>query len=680
MKRAVVAVPVAMTLAGAAMLALFVTERPGELPTHVVVPIFYNVPLVLAFAVVGAAIVWRRAEHPVGWLLYAVATLAGFSTLTEGYTAWHGPGLDWVLWAWSITNGPSYAALAAALLLFPTGAPPTPRWEVLGRIVAVYAIASTLIHGLAPWPRRDEFDALAVAEQRGWPTHSPIGWSGPGWLASAASGVAPVGILLLVSAVISLVWRWRRSVGDERQQIKWLALAGLVAIGTLLLGVSQQLPGGAPEGRVGSLVGHAIFDLLIMLIPVSIGLGVVRYRLYDIDTLISRTVLFGGLTVFIGATYLAAVVVGGQLVGGWAGSATLLGLAAIATVALAVDSVRVRLQAVADRMVYGARARPYELMAQLDRELAEASAPDDRLIAIAEAAGQAVRARSARVTVSLVGNRSATATWPRADEPVMGRPLAIVDNGETIGEIVVEPTVRRAADRDVLQEIAAIATGTLRNLRLDAEVMALRERIDGQNVEVAASRERLAVAADAERAQLAATVAARVGPDLTALLAAIADVEAGAADLEAGCRQLAGHATRVVTEVRALSRGVLPPVLADHGLVAAIRALLRRIDARPTLSVEPSLTDARFPTAVETTVYLACQELVEVALRQRAGRMSVRLWRDDASLAFAIEHDGLALPASGSGSPRTSQDRMAALGGELRTEPTRLTGTIPITA
>ena len=67
-------------------------------------------------------------------------------------------------------------------------------------------------------------------------------------------------------------------------------------------------------------------------------------------------------------------------------------------------------------------------------------------------------------------------------------------------------------------------------------------------------------------------------------------------------------------------------------------------------------------------------------MRQRAGRMSVRLWRDDASLAFAIEHDGLALPASGSGSARTSQDRMAALGGELRTEPTRLTGTIPLTA
>ncbi len=674
MKCVVVALGPALTVVGTALLALFVARRPGDLPTHVVVPIFYTAPLALAFAVVGSAIIFRRGDHPVGWLLTAVATTTGQSVFTEGYAAWRAPGLDWVVWAWTLTVGATYAALAAALLLFPTGMAPTRFWAVFGRAVAVYAGASALVCAFAPWPRADDFTAIAVVDERGWPAHLPIGWTGPGWLVPIASAVSPVGVLLVVAAITSLGWRWRRSSGDERQQIKWLGLAGLLAMGTLLLGLSQQFGGTVPDDPP-DLVGHAVFTLILALIPIAIGLGIVRYRLYDIDTLISRTVVFGGLTVFIGGIYLAAVVVGGQLVGRWAGSATLLGLAAIASVALAVDALRARLQAMADRLVFGARARPYELMARLDRELAEASAPDDRLSAIAEAAGRAVRARSARVTVALAGGGEATATWPRADDPDAGRPLPIVDDREVIGGIEVEPAVRRATDRELLKEIAAIATGTLRNLRLDAEVRALREQINRQNIEVAASRERLAVAAGAERDQLAATVAARVGPDLTGLLAALADVESGAVDLDTGCRQLTVHATRVVSEVRALSRGVLPPVLADHGLAAAARALLRRVDARATLSVEPSLAEARFPTPVETTVYLACQELVDAAERQRAGTVSVRLWRENGSLAFAVEHDA---PTADALSARTSADRVAALGGVLRAEPNRVTGSVPL--
>ena len=434
MRRMVVALAPALTVTGAAILALYAARRPGDLPTHVVVPVFYSVPLALAFALVGSAIIRRRGDHPVGWLLAAVAITIGQGVFSEAYAAWRFPGLDWVLWAWSLTVGATYAALAATLLLFPTGAAPTRSWAVFGRTVAVYAAASALVSAFAPWPRADDFTAIRVVDERGWPAHSPIGWTGPGWLAPAASAVSPVGVLLVVAAIISLGWRWRRSSGDERQQIKWLGLAGLFAIGTLLLGLSQQLSGTMSHGP-DDLIGTAIFTVIVGLIPVAVGLGIVRYRLYDIDALISRTVVFGGLTVFIGGTYVVAVLLGAQLVGRWAGSATILGLAAIATVALAVDPVRVRLQAVADRMVFGARARPYELMARLDGELAEASAPDDRLLAIAEAAGRAVRARSASVCVALVGGREVTATWPRADRPVSGRPLAIVDNGEVIGEI-----------------------------------------------------------------------------------------------------------------------------------------------------------------------------------------------------------------------------------------------------
>jgi hypothetical protein len=670
-------------MAGVMMVALFVIRRPGDLPAEVVIPIFYDVPLTLAFAVVGAAIVGQRRRHPVGWLLAAISTLLGFSIFVEGCAAWGLSGLVWLLWIWSLTTGPLYATVAAALLLFPTGRAPTRRWLATGRVVAAYAMASIIVCALSPWPRSDNLTVLRVVDHEGWPATSPIGWVGPNWLAAAASLVSPAGFLMLLAAVASLGQRWSRSAGDERQQIKWLALAGLIVVLELVLGAVLAPFQTGPPKPVADLIGDTVFNFIVASIPVAIGLGIIRYRLYDIDILISRTLVFGGLTVFIGAIYVGAVVAGGQLIGHWAGSTTLLGLAATATVALAVDSLRSRLQWLCDRLVFGTRARPYELMARLDRELADAAAPDALLGAIAEAVCRTVRARSARVVLVLGDGQRVAATWPPSADRDTGLPLTIVDDGVVIGEIVVEPAARRASDRALLGEIAAIATGTLRNMRLDAELRALRATIDAQNVEVATSRERLAAVAENERRRLAATVASRIGPDLMRLRDGFAGVESGAVRLEAGCQYLADQATRVVADVRALSRGVLPSVLTDHGISAATRALLRRVDARANLFVDLDPADQRFPTPVETTVYLAFQELVDAAARRNATSLSVRMWRQDDSLAFAVEHDQVPLFPSLSAT-LSSADRIAALGGVLRTEPlpfgTRVTGCIPLDA
>jgi signal transduction histidine kinase len=119
-------------------------------------------------------------------------------------------------------------------------------------------------------------------------------------------------------------------------------------------------------------------------------------------------------------------------------------------------------------------------------------------------------------------------------------------------------------------------------------------------------------------------------------------------------------------------------VLADHGIPAATKALLRRVDARGSLLVELDPAEQRFPTPVETTVYLALQEVVDSAARQRATSLSVRVWRQADSLAFTVEHDRPPV----SPVPTASTDRVAALGGELRTEPAptgiRVIGSIPL--
>ena len=177
-----------LATAGTTMLALFAARRPGDLPANVIVPIYYSVPLTLAFAAVAAAILGSRPGHPVGWSLGAVGALAAAGTFAEGYAAWGLRGLDWVIWAWTLLGAPTFAALAASLLLFPTGAPPGPAWRWLGRALVGYVAVAVVVTALAPWPRRNHFTVLFVMGQRdGRPSTPSAGTPRRGWPTSSRS-------------------------------------------------------------------------------------------------------------------------------------------------------------------------------------------------------------------------------------------------------------------------------------------------------------------------------------------------------------------------------------------------------------------------------------------------------------------------------------------------------------
>ena len=666
---------------GAAMLALYAARHPGELPVHVLVPLFYNVPLALAFAVIATAILRRLPGHPVGWLFALVGGAVAASFFAEAYAAWRLPGLSWVLWSWTILTGPICFGLAMALLLFPTGRPPSPGWRWLARLLWAYLGVAGLVCALAPWPRRDEFLVVEVQQLRGWPDHNPVGWEGPLWLAEASALVVPAGVVLLLGSALSLLPRWRRSAGDERQQVKWLGLAALLLLLELIAGLVQALAAAPDDDPVGELVGDALFLTAVAGLPVALGLGIVRYRLYDIDVIISRTLVYSGLAGFIALSYVASVVVAGELIGRTAGSSTVLALAATAGVAAGVHPLRTRLQTGADRLVFGRRAAPYELMAWFGHQLAQASAPPEVLARIAETAGQAARARAAQVTVSLPDGTVRTGSWPAgAARPAYQRMVPVHHAGEPVGEIAVAGA-GRPGDLALLRQVAAISAGALRNLRLLAELESLHETIQAQNGEIAASRDRLAAAAEPERRRLERQVGQRIGPDLAALRGALPRLSQADPDqLAAGCHRLSGHAAHLVEELRALSRGVLPPVLVDHGLVAALRALLRRLDYPVTLEVTPPVAATRFPAPVETTAYLCCRAALEAA--GGAGRTDaaqLRLWCDGPSVAFTVGH----APAGPASEDLAALgDRAAALGGELAVvrddRRTTVTGRLPV--
>jgi len=685
---AVAAVSGSLLVAGTTMILLFVAQHPGALPVHTVVSLFYNVPLTLAFAVVSAVIVSRQPWHPIGWLFGVVGLAVGVSFFTEGYAAWALPGYTWTLWVWALFNGPTFFGLAMGLLMFPTGRPASRRWRWLARLLWLYLGAAVAVTAVAPWPRDDEFLVVQVQDRRGeWPATNPVGWAGQAWLADAGALVVPVGIALLLVALFSLLPRWRRAVGDERQQIKWLGLAGLLAALVLVFGLIQTLSVGMPDDDpVGELVGNAIFVFIITGIPVAVGLGIVRYRLYDIDLVISKTLVYGGLVLFIGLAYVVGVVAVGELVSWWAGSSTLLALAVTAAIAAAFHPLRRALQTAADRWVFGDRAAPYELMTRLGHELGQAVAHADVLARIAETAGRAARANAAQVTAIMPNGETVSASWPAAVPAAA--PDAVVpvhDDGEVIGEIAVSGAGRLPADKSLLRDTAAVSSGALRNLRLIAELESLRATIEQQNQLIDASRHRLLAAAEDERRRLAQLVEQRLGPDLTVLGDTLPTLQAASSDPQTvsdGARRLATHAGWLIDNIRALSRDVLPPLLSDHGLAPALRALLRRVDTEVTFDVAPSVGVARFPVHIETTVYLCCRAAVDAAGDgPRSAPAELRLWRDDGVLAFSVSHDA---PCQPSDDLAALGDRVTTIGGELTFTPdgawSSVTGRFPLAA
>ena len=386
---ALVATSIGLVVAGTVALASYLLARPTTLPLFITVPAFYAIPIVLSFAVVSWAILRRRPGHPVGWLLGIVGLGGAVSHAANSMAVW---SLDWhpaLLVVWTLSNAPIWVALALALLLFPTGVPPSKGWRWVVWASLVYLVLATAIRVFAPWENAHAFTDLAVQTFRGWPAN-PLGVTNAGWLSAAnvATDLAGIGLVLLGAA--SLGPRWRRSTGDERQQLKWLGLAALAFALELTLGASQAFTGGMPVNDAKSeFIGQAIFALLVAGIPVAIGFGIVRYRLYQIDVLVSRTLVAAGLVTFLGAGYVLAVLGAGALLQRW--TAPALALSVTTGVAVAFQPLRTRLRRGANRLVFGERAEPYELMARFGAELGGAMDEHAVLARIAEAVGRAVR-------------------------------------------------------------------------------------------------------------------------------------------------------------------------------------------------------------------------------------------------------------------------------------------------
>jgi hypothetical protein len=310
-------------------------------------------------ATVGAVLATRRPRHPVGWLLLALGLCLSASGPAEAYTNYGAarlgapPAASLVALYMPATVVAAFACIGFVLLLTPTGALPSPRWRWWPRAVVATLVALLLVAAVAPKPGHQSFQTV----------DNPLdlhGLSGVALIAYQAAST--VTIIAFVLAAASLVVRFRRARGTERQQLRWVALATVV-VALLFVVVFAGL---ALESFALAALASS---LCVAVLPLAIGAAILRYRLYDLDRIISRTLSYGVLTVLLGGAYVGVVLGLGNLLGR---ASDLAVAGATLTVAAAFQPARRRIQQLVDRRFNRHRYDAAQTIARFSARLRQA--------------------------------------------------------------------------------------------------------------------------------------------------------------------------------------------------------------------------------------------------------------------------------------------------------------------
>jgi hypothetical protein len=341
-----------------ASVPLLVLARSADIPSsweaNLTAGDFLGWVIFLIFPLVGALIASRRPRNAIGWILLAEGLLWMFLGLTDYYSLYGvaRPGsVPFPVGVAAVNNFmwvPAVGLLGTyVFLLFPDGRLPSRRWRPLAWLSGTVIVLVSILVGLSPGPLQNLGGI-----------RNPFALEGYPWLENVAYIVLPLLPLCMVASVLSLVMRYRRSRGEERQQIKWIAFAAsfvgllyLIAMVCALIFPSEAwFQAGSPLWL--DLLGYAALSSFT-LVPVAIGFAVLRYRLYDIDILINRTLVYGSLTVMLVLVYVGSVVGLQYLFRALTGQESQLAIVA-STLAIAAlfNPLRLRVQAVVDRLFY----------------------------------------------------------------------------------------------------------------------------------------------------------------------------------------------------------------------------------------------------------------------------------------------------------------------------------------
>jgi signal transduction histidine kinase len=646
-----------------------------------------SVTTAAGLGVMGGLVGSRRPGNAVGWLLLFIALTQGIVEITGAYAALSGgnlPGWEIANWLGTWMWIPGLGTMATfMLLLFPTGHLPSPAWRWLAWVAAL-ALAAVVVGAAAST----------------WSTRADLG-GGAGPPPGAPGLIVRTAVLVLAAcmlgSVASLFARYQRGTLEERQQLKWILFGTVILVAAICLSfVNSSYP----------VLLNVLINVLVICFPASVAVGILRYRLFDIDLVIRRTLLYGSLAAGITAVYVAIVVGIGSVIGQGRQLNLPLSILATAVVAVAFQPMRERLQRVANRLVYGKRATPYEVLAEFAQRVSGEYATEEVLPRIARLLVEGTGATGATVWLRVDAELRPAATWPEAPDPPyapvpviadelppipdVSRAVGVRHQGELLGALTLTtPGLESLSpvEEKLLNDLASQASLVLRNVRLTAELQARLDEITRQAAALRLSRQRIVAAQDAQRRRLERNIHDGAQQHLVAL--AIKLRLAGTLaqrDPERArilLRELQAETVQAQETLRDLAQGIYPPLLRERGLPAALQAQAEKMDASVVISADGL---GRHPIELEAAVYFCCLEALQnIAKYADARRVRVEL-SADTELRFAVTDDGkgfdVATASKGSGLQNMA-DRLAALDGGVQVTSrlghgTRISGRVPL--
>ncbi len=613
----------------------------------------------IVFPAVGALIVSRHPRNALGWLFCLMGLSSGLSGLALEYATYalvvrpdSLPGAVTAAWLDTWVGMPGFVSLALIPLLFPDGRPPSRRWWPI-----VWAAGAAIVMGTVSF-------ALMPGPLDGYPSvNNPFGIEGA---KGAFEVLLSVGVLVIVvtlfAGIVSLVVRYRRSRGAERQQLKWFTYATAV--------IPLALLGNTLFPDLAWLIG----GVGVACIPVAIGIAILKYRLYDIDLVINRTLVYGALTAIVVGLYV--LIVGGLGTLLQARGDLLVSLLATGVVAVLFAPLRDRLQRGVNRLMYGERDDPYAVISRLGQRLKVTDAPEAVLPTIVETVEEALKLPHAAIALKRDDDTFeavAARGHPKGESLVL--PLSY--GTETIGQLILSPRAPGEpfgpADKRLLDDLARHAEAAAYAVRLAADLQR--------------SRERLVNAREEERRRLRRDLHDGLGPQLATLTLKLdaarnllSQEEPAAAD--ALLAELKAQTQAAISDIRRLVYDLRPPALDELGLIAAIREQATSYSQNGlNVSVEAPEHLPPLPAAVEVAAYRITQEaLTNVVRHARARTCRIRISFGN-ELRLEINDDGIGLPEG----PRAGvglssiRERAAELGGTCEVEPAPASGTRVLT-
>jgi signal transduction histidine kinase len=650
----------------------------GEL-AHEVIPGDISGPLFfLVLASFGGMVVLRGDNPRYGWLMLATGFLFGIIGFTGAYSLFAleasvplGEAAAWVQDQWLVTW---LLALLLLPALFPDGRVASPRWKIPVRAATVVWASLIVTVAVAQRPIYNWFSNVE---------DPPMNATGILAVPKIAYDVTWVSISLvsIVIGIGSLIARWRRAGFELRQQIKWVLFAFGLLLAIVALDVVNQV---LEVNRISlGLFWPLEFLLAVAMVGfgVALGLAVLRYRLYHVDLVINRTIVYGVLTIGVVGVYVGVVVGVGALL---PVDETFLALMVTGLVAVAFAPLRDLLQGWVNRMMFGRRDDPYSVLSEMGRLMAETGSPEDTLQTLAETVATSLKLPGVAIELEQDGEwptRASVGETATAESSSVTFPLR--HQGEIVGRLVVMPRSANeplsAQDRALLDDIAYPAGAIAKSVRL---TMALQS-----------SRERLVLAREEERRRIRRDLHDGLGPSLASqtfqldeVLDRLHDDPAGAGDLVMAMKE---QNRQLVAEIRRLVYELRPPALDELGVAGALDAHVSQLERSASFSIEvrtvPDPLPA-LPAAIEVAVYRIVREAITNTVRHAAAtRCIASIEASDTDLIIDVRDDGAGLTeGTPAGVGLTSmRERTEELGGTFSIAPgeprgTRVLATLPL--